>query len=118
VLEAGETTGGRGIAKRRVAKLEGREAITRAWRDVKRSVGEINRAVRKRGTGTGGIVEEERGGGKEERGGVLIKEEELRGRNGDGGMRQRAVDVEGGVAAAGGGGEWEVENWRAKWRAG
>lgn len=33
-------------------------------------------------------------------------------------MRQRAVDVEGRVAAAGGGGEGEAEKWRAKWRAG
>lgn len=117
MLEAGETTGGRGIAKRRVAKLEGREVITRTPGDVERSVREINRVVRKRGTRTGGTGEEEMGGGKEERGGVLIKEEERRGRNGDGGVRQRAVDVKGGVAAAGRGGEGEVDNSRAKWRA-
>jgi hypothetical protein len=74
--------------------------------------------VGKRGTRTGGTGEEKRGGGKEEGGGGLVEEEKRRGGNGDGGVGQRAVDVEGGVTAAWGGREGEVENWRTKWRAG
>lgn len=48
----------------------------------------------------------------------MVEEEKRRGGNGEGGVRERAVDSEGGVAAAGRGGEGELENWRAKWRAG
>lgn len=118
MLEAREGTGRRGIENRRMTELEGREATARVRRDVKRSVGEINWVVGKRGTRTGVTGEEKRGGGKEEGGGSLVEEEKWRGGNGDGGVGKRAVDVEGRVPAAWGGGEGELENWRMKWRAG